>query len=343
MYELKKGCAQAIVGAIATAATYAIVAPAPSTAASFTLDASNNNSQNFNYTGTLDTVNITTTGVYTIDAFGAQGGTTDGSPGGAGGNLKANFNLNAGTILSILVGGRGGDGNSGLNGGGVSFAGGGGGTFVATKLSGTPTIVLSAGGGFGGGYNNSNGYGGRGGGGGGAGGFGGIGDDSGGVGGDGGFGGIGGGGGGYGGSGTYGGLGGNGGRGIGIDSNGNIALVDGGIGGSGGLRSPGYSGSGGGSGIGIGGYGGYGGIGGGGSFGNGVGFGIYNSSAISGSIVSNNAVQNGNGFLSITFNAPPTAVPEPVTIVGTLIGGAAALRLRRRMMKSDARQPDRCE
>jgi hypothetical protein len=72
MYEIKKGCAQAVAGVFAVAATYAIAAPAPATAASFTLNGSNNNSFTFNYTGAIDTVNITTTGVYTIDAFGAR-------------------------------------------------------------------------------------------------------------------------------------------------------------------------------------------------------------------------------------------------------------------------------
>jgi hypothetical protein len=343
MNEIKKGCAQAVAGAfakrplwgIAIATVYAIAAPAPSAAASFTLNGSNNNSGTFNYTGTLDTMNITTTGIYTIDAFGAQGGKTYSILGGLGGNLQANFNLSAGTILSIIIGGKGGDGREGLNYAQDGSGGGGGGTFVATKLSsGTPTILLSAGGGFGGVS-----FGGKGNGNGGKGGDGGSGTNfpttAGGSGGDGGFGG---GNGGDGGDGSFGGAGGMGGMGIGIDLSQNIVLVNGGSRG----RPTGRGGIGE-DGIGIGGIGGYGGYGGyniGGYDGyNPSGaYGIYNSSAIAGSIVSNNAVRNGNGFLSITFNAPATAVPEPFTIVGTLIGGTAAWRLRRQMKSSDLKR-----
>ena len=103
MYEIKRGCAQAVAGTVAIAAVYAIATPAPATAATFTLNNSNSNSGSFNFTGTVDTVNITTAGIYTIDVFGAQGGSFFSNPGGLGGELKANFNLTAGA-LRILVG-----------------------------------------------------------------------------------------------------------------------------------------------------------------------------------------------------------------------------------------------
>jgi hypothetical protein len=52
---------------------------------------------------------------------------------------------------------------------------------------------------------------------------------------------------------------------------------------------------------------------------------------IAGSVVSNNAVRSGNGILSLDLVSSATDVPEPLTIVGTLIGGTAALRLRQRL------------
>ncbi|AFY96640.1 PEP-CTERM sorting domain-containing protein [Chamaesiphon minutus] len=307
MYEIKKGCAQAVAGAVTTAALYAIAAPAPAAAASFTLDNSNNNSGTFNYTGRLDTVTITTTGVYTIDAFGGQGGNSgnNNSP-LKGGELKADFNLTQGEVLTIIVGGMGGMGTPGAF-GSFGAGGGGGGTFVTTILNGMPTILLSAGGGDSvPGFFGPGGFGGGSGGNGGNNGLGGfvidippVGTFSGavlGIGGDGGFGG---------GGGGSGGIGGIGGSGIGI-VNGNIALVTGN------------------NGIGTSGSGGIGGRG-------GSSFGIYNQSAIAGSIVSNHVIRSGNGLLSITYNAPATAVPEPFTIVGTLIGGTAAFRMRKKL------------
>ena len=48
--------------------------------------------------------------------------------------------------------------------------------------------------------------------------------------------------------------------------------------------------------------------------------------------MSSNAFQSGNGSLAISFvPASSTAVPEPFTIVGTLIGGGAALRMRKKL------------
>ncbi len=112
MYEIKKGCAQALAGAIAALSVYAIATPTPAQADNFTLNNSNNNSGTFDFTGFIDIINITTTGIYTIDAFGAQGGSSDGNLGGKGGNLRADFSLTAGQILSILVGQQGGNGSS---------------------------------------------------------------------------------------------------------------------------------------------------------------------------------------------------------------------------------------
>ncbi len=294
---------------ISGSAGIAALACAPNPAAAVT----------FNYTGAIVNYTVPTTGIYTIDAFGAQGGNS----GGQGGEVKANFNLTANTILNILVGQQGFDGSSGIGGGG-----GGGGTFVANGS----TILIAAGGGGG------NSAGGGGGGGGGIiGGFGDLGRGT-----SGGFGGT------NGGNGTRGGGGldgGGGGFGRGAGS-------DGGEGGSGGVGN-GYRGGNGG--FGGGGGGGDlanvsgGGGGGGGSFGtisvgnvgNGYipadggsrgGTGGYDASAIANTISYSDAVRSGNGLVSINLtSAPTTSVPEPFTIIGTLIGGTAALRMRKKL------------
>jgi PEP-CTERM motif-containing protein len=91
----------------------------------------------FNYTGSIVSFTAPVTGVYDIDAFGAQGGINAGIGGarspGLGAEASGEFNLTAGQTLSILVGGRGGNG-SGIDGGG----GGGGGSFVA--IANTPAV-----------------------------------------------------------------------------------------------------------------------------------------------------------------------------------------------------------
>jgi hypothetical protein len=91
----------------------------------------------FNYTGSIVSFTAPVTGVYDIDAFGAQGGINAGIGGarspGLGAEVSGEFNLTAGQTLSILVGGRGGNG-SGIDGGG----GGGGGSFVA--IANTPAV-----------------------------------------------------------------------------------------------------------------------------------------------------------------------------------------------------------
>jgi len=80
------------------------------------------------------------TGNYTIDAYGAGGGsaTSYTSYPGLGAKISGTVNLNIGETLIIMVGQRGGNGtNSG---------GGGGGTFVV-KLSGTQPVIVAGGGG----------------------------------------------------------------------------------------------------------------------------------------------------------------------------------------------------
>ena len=126
MLQIKKGSARVVMGAIAVSAMSALSTPTAASAATFTLNNGNNNSGIFSTTGVIDTVNITTAGIYTIDAFGAQGSNS----GGLGGEIKGNFNLTSGQILQILVGGVGkSGGGSGGNGFGfMGFSGGNGGT-----------------------------------------------------------------------------------------------------------------------------------------------------------------------------------------------------------------------
>jgi hypothetical protein len=83
-----------------------------------------------------------TTGDYTLDALGGQGGDPFGASGGLGADASGLFFLTAGEQLGIVVGGQGGSVNVSSGGGGGSFVyaiasntllvagGGGGGTFV---------------------------------------------------------------------------------------------------------------------------------------------------------------------------------------------------------------------
>ena len=97
-------------------------------------------------TGTLQSFTAPSTGTYTIEADGAQGGSETGQGiwiGGAGVKIKGDFTLTQGEVLTILVGGQGQSG--------YSVGGGGGGSYVYTGT--TPLII--AGGGGGGGVNTS--------------------------------------------------------------------------------------------------------------------------------------------------------------------------------------------
>lgn len=135
MLQIKKGSARVVMGAIAVSAMSALSTPTAASAATFTLNNGNNNSGIFSTTGTIDTVSITTTGIYTIDAFGAQGGVS----GGFGGAIKGNFNLTSGQILQILVGGVG------KSGGGTSDGQGGIGGYDATISNLTSSNAIRSG------------------------------------------------------------------------------------------------------------------------------------------------------------------------------------------------------
>lgn len=101
----------------------------------------------FNYTGSLQTYTVTTTGIYLIFADGAQGGTGLRSSGGIGAQIDGEILLTSGTILDVIVGGQGGSTAPLTAGGG----GGGGGSFVFIPGASQPLAVAGGGGGGGGG------------------------------------------------------------------------------------------------------------------------------------------------------------------------------------------------
>jgi len=103
-------------------------------------------SQTFNYTGSMQSFTLTTSGIYKLEVWGARGGTTYGFSNttyGKGGYSVGYKILNAGTTLYICVGGMGGYG-----GWGVSAVGGynGGGNSTAYD-SGNPYTYVGGGGG----------------------------------------------------------------------------------------------------------------------------------------------------------------------------------------------------
>jgi len=82
---------------------------------------------------------VPTTGVYSIEATGAQG---YGPFGGRGARIKGDFSLTAGDVLKIVVGQEG----VAFSGAGTNQYGGGGGSFVTDNTN-TPYVVAGGGGG----------------------------------------------------------------------------------------------------------------------------------------------------------------------------------------------------
>ncbi len=269
----------------------------------------------FAYTGALQTFTASSTGTYDIVAIGAGGGDSTsgaGLPGGLGARVEGSFDLIAGEVLSILVGGHGITGGTG---------GGGGGSFVV-EVGGIPLLVAGGGGGsslFGGG----DGTGVEGTGGGGAGGSGNP------------FSSGGGGGGGLLGNGATGGAGTS--PRTGLITNpgggGGLAFVNGGAGGAAASASPGAGGFGGGGGRGDGGGGGGGGYTGGtGGFSGLAQGGLGGSSFDAGDLpVVTLAANVGDGSVVISaLSLPPTSVPEPASLalLGASLVGAGLVRRR---------------
>ena len=117
-----------------------------------------NGSQTFNYTGTVQTFAAPVSGTYTLDLYGAQGGSTSQYTGGLGGRTQGTINLTAGQTINIYVGEQPSTTAGGWNGGGISGGNGrGGGGASDIRVGGTALnnrVVVAAGGG-GGGLNSS--------------------------------------------------------------------------------------------------------------------------------------------------------------------------------------------
>ncbi len=258
------------------------------------------------YSGSVQTYTVGATGLYDITAYGAAGGTGGlGFSGGAGAEMGGDFNLTAGEVLDIYVGGTGGSGDAG---------GGGGGTFVVLGASpgGTPLVVAGGGGGggvfdfgSGGQVTHSGTSGGSAdplGGGGGGGGFGGDGADAGGP------------------------QGGRGGKGYPTLTPGIARGPTSGNGGYGGGGSGSGTGYGGNSGGGGGGY--SGGTGGGDADGGGGGGSYFDSSGtITVAIAGENA---GDGYVTVDLvSSAPVSTPEPASLALLAVGLLAMAALRK--------------
>ena len=118
-------------------------------------------SKTFEYTGSMQTFTAPITGKYTLEVWGAQGGTCGGTQGGLGGYSKGNISLTQGQEIYVYVGGSGSQRNGGWNGGGSggigtrsNIHGGGGGGATDIRVGGITldkrVIVAGGGGGAGG-------------------------------------------------------------------------------------------------------------------------------------------------------------------------------------------------
>lgn len=98
--------------------------------------------QNFTMTGSNSQYTIPYTGIYTLTAQGAQGGSYSPYTGGYGGKITAKFWLQKGEILTVTVGGQ-----NGYNGGGsaTDYGNGGGMTTIVSNKKGT--LLIAGGGG----------------------------------------------------------------------------------------------------------------------------------------------------------------------------------------------------
>lgn len=110
--------------------------------------------QAYNFEGQSKQYTVPYTGLYTIDALGAQGKSYGSYTGGYGGSVTGTFWLRKGEVLTYVVGGQ-----DGYNGGGSasSFGNGGGMTSVVSNQKGTLLIAGGGGGAFSHGNGNAGG------------------------------------------------------------------------------------------------------------------------------------------------------------------------------------------
>ena len=113
-----------------------------------------NSGWTYSYTGAVQTFKVQVTGYYTLECYGAQGGSFSSNRGGYGGTSQLTSLLTRGDVLYLYVGGQGVSitnsqghpegGNGGWNGGGK------GGTGIQRSGSGSTNKLYSGGGGGGG-------------------------------------------------------------------------------------------------------------------------------------------------------------------------------------------------
>ncbi len=107
--------------------------------------------KDFVYTGNVQTFTVPASGVYTFEAWGAQG-TSKNAQGGKGGYAKGSMVLQKGEVLKVYVGGTSGTSAGGWNGGGStggSAGGGGGATDIRRGGDALTNRIIVAGGGGG--------------------------------------------------------------------------------------------------------------------------------------------------------------------------------------------------
>lgn len=99
-------------------------------------------SESFRYTGSSGTYTVPYSGLYTLTAYGAQGGNYGANQGGYGGSVTAKVWLQKGEKITYTIGGQ-----SGYNGGGTGsvYGNGGGATTVTSDRQGT--LLIAGGGG----------------------------------------------------------------------------------------------------------------------------------------------------------------------------------------------------
>ena len=121
---------------------------------------SNSDVIDFDYTGAVQSVTLNA-GTYTLECWGAQGGTYSGYIGGYGGYSKGTITLTKTTTVYVSVGGAGSSSSTaaGFNGGGTGISsgrGGGGATDVRIGQNSLYSRVIVAGGGGGAGVTSAN-------------------------------------------------------------------------------------------------------------------------------------------------------------------------------------------
>jgi len=116
------------------------------------------NPTNTGPTGTIQTYNVPSNGLYKIEAWGAQGGggISDNVAGGLGAYISGQFTLTSGHVIKVLVG-QVGETGSAVNDPNGNENGGGGGTFVVDQTASNTPLVIAGGGG--GGYSTLSGSG----------------------------------------------------------------------------------------------------------------------------------------------------------------------------------------